>query len=107
MNIQRRVMRTCLPYFFQNHTDFILKKSIIVSSAIHCMLMKDIHVLLQHITNIRGTCTCISVVLPNIQRVLKLISFPLAWPRGYTTFFVLNSTEHEISTALKNVNTDK
>ena len=27
--------------------------------------------------------------------------------RGYKTFFVLNSTEHEISTAHKNVITDK
>ena len=25
----------------------------------------------------------------------------LAWPRGYKTFFMLNSTEHEISTAHK------
>ena len=25
----------------------------------------------------------------------------LIWPRGYKTFFVLNSTEHEISTAHK------
>ena len=24
------------------------------------------------------------------------------WPRGYETFFILNSTEHEISTAHKN-----
>ena len=24
-----------------------------------------------------------------------------AWPRGYKTFFMLNSTEHEISTAHK------
>ena len=30
-----------------------------------------------------------------------------AWPRGYDTFFMLNSTEHEISTAHKNLNTDK
>ena len=27
---------------------------------------------------------------------------PLPWPRGYTTFFMLNLTEHEISTAHKN-----
>ena len=25
-----------------------------------------------------------------------------SWPRGYKTFFMLNSTEHEISTAHKN-----
>ena len=25
-----------------------------------------------------------------------------AWPKGYKTFFMLNSTEHEISTAHKN-----
>ena len=28
-------------------------------------------------------------------------------PRGYKTFFKLNSTEHEITTAHKNENTDK
>ena len=28
-------------------------------------------------------------------------------PRGYKTFFMLNSTEHEISSAHKNYNTDK
>ena len=28
-------------------------------------------------------------------------------PRGYKTFFMLNSAEHEISTAHKNYNTDK
>ena len=27
-----------------------------------------------------------------------------AWPRGYKTFFMLHSTEHEISTAHKNKN---
>ena len=27
--------------------------------------------------------------------------------RGYKTFFMLNSTEHEISTAHKHLNTDK
>ena len=26
----------------------------------------------------------------------------LSWPRGYKTFFMLNPTEHEISTAHKN-----
>ena len=30
-----------------------------------------------------------------------------AWPRGYKTFFMLNSTEHEISIAHKNYSTDK
>ena len=48
----------------------------------------------------------------NIQTVLLLFDmFCLnlcehlhiyAWPRGYKTFFMLNSTEHEISTAHKN-----
>ena len=28
-------------------------------------------------------------------------------PRGYKTFFMLNSAEHELSTARKNFNTDK
>ena len=28
-------------------------------------------------------------------------------PRGYKTFFMLNSIEYEISTAHKNLNTDK
>ena len=27
---------------------------------------------------------------------------PESWPRGYKTFFMLNSTEHKISTAQKN-----
>ena len=31
----------------------------------------------------------------------QLFLFQLLMPRGYTTFFMLNSTEHEISTALK------
>ena len=32
----------------------------------------------------------------------------MIWPRGYKTFFMLNSTEHEISTARNNnENTDK
>ena len=30
-----------------------------------------------------------------------------ARPRGYKTFFMLNSTEHEISTAYKKLDTDK
>ena len=30
-----------------------------------------------------------------------------ARPIGYKTFFMINSTEHEISTAQKNYNTDK
>ena len=29
------------------------------------------------------------------------------WPRGNKTFFMLNSTEHEISIAHKNLNIDK
>ena len=29
------------------------------------------------------------------------------WPQGYKTFIMLNSTEHKISTAHKNWNTDK
>ena len=29
------------------------------------------------------------------------------WPRGYKTFFMLDSTVHEIITAHKNLNTDK
>ena len=37
------------------------------------------------------------------QAILMLkYGSPLPWPRGYTTFFMLNSTEHEISTADKN-----
>ena len=31
----------------------------------------------------------------------------VARPGGYKTFFVLNSTEYEISTAFNNLNTDK
>ena len=31
----------------------------------------------------------------------------LVWPRGYKTFFILNSTEHEISNAHKHKNTNK
>ena len=36
-------------------------------------------------------------------RILKNLSFhPLStWPQGYKTFFMLNSTEHKISTAQK------
>ena len=30
-----------------------------------------------------------------------------AWPPGYKTFFMLNSTKHEISAACKNTNTNK
>ena len=30
-----------------------------------------------------------------------------AWPRGYKTFFILTSTEHEVSTAPKNGNNEK
>ena len=29
------------------------------------------------------------------------------WPRGYKTFFVLNSTEHEISSAHKNLKNEQ
>ena len=35
------------------------------------------------------------------QMDLNLILFKLAWPRGYKTFFMLNSTEHEIFPAHK------
>ena len=30
-----------------------------------------------------------------------IIKSSLIWPRGYKTFFMLNSTEHEMSTAFK------
>ena len=40
--------------------------------------------------------------------VLVILPFDaIGWPRGYKTFFMLNSTEHEISTAHKNKNTNK
>ena len=38
---------------------------------------------------------------------LQFFSTYVFRPRGYKTFFMLNSTEHEISTGHKNLNTDK
>ena len=35
------------------------------------------------------------------------LAYSLSWPLGYKTFFMLNSTEHKISTENKNLNTDK
>ena len=33
---------------------------------------------------------------------MSLVLLSLIWPRGYKTFSMLNSTEHELSTAHKN-----
>ena len=40
------------------------------------------------------------------ERVI-LVCCVQVWPRGYKTFFMLNSTEHEISNAHKNKNIKK
>ena len=47
-------------------------------------------------------------VLPQIlnNKMIKR-HFIKSKPQGYKSFFMLNSTEHEISTAHKNQNTDK
>ena len=37
-----------------------------------------------------------------VPAFMFFVLFSNTWPRGYKTFFVLNSTEHEISTAHKN-----
>ena len=54
----------------------------------------------------KGTDPKFSVVPPLTP--IKVKDFEL-WPltRGYKTFYMLNSTEHEISTGHQNQNTDK
>ena len=46
------------------------------------------------------------VILFNLISI-HAYSYKSHWARGYKTFFMLNSIEHEILTAHKNWNTDK
>ena len=48
-------------------------------------------------------CADLSETIPLIaNRICSNQDRTDVWPRGYKTFFMLNSTEHEISTAHKN-----
>ena len=41
------------------------------------------------------------------SKICSMLSFVTAWPRGYKTFFMLNSVEHEILNAHKYKNFKK
>ena len=43
----------------------------------------------------------IAIILMGKRELVALLNLS-SWYRGYKTFFILNSTEHEISTAYKN-----
>ena len=54
--------------------------------------------------SITNACQFVCVLLSLLILRMKCIS---SWPRGYKTFFVLNSVEHEISNAHKYKNIKK
>ena len=56
-----------------------------------------LHSLLQDLT-LRYQCSSYRELTNSL---LEFSSFQFTWPRGYKTFFMLNSTEHEIFPAHK------
>ena len=100
-----KIGKTLINYILSN----VLLSSISFSGSLYNRSLTVGHQLhVQRIVTWQGHLNCSSspkrawtLAIPASLRTAYLASFLVTWPRGYKTFFVLNSAEREILSAQK------